>query len=321
MSGRINLPPYPRGWFAVDVSAALAPGEVKPCRYFGRDLVLFRTTAGEATLFDAHCPHLGAHLGHGGTVEGENLVCPFHGWSFGRDGACTGMPYGKRIPATATARAWSVREQSGVILAWHDLEGGDPDWEMPLFDDEELTEPMAMRRTIHGHPQEVMENSADFGHFRFIHQTHLVRAVGETRNEGPVLEFQIESDPEALVPELRLDQSVMEGLSICHGPGLSAATLVPKGSGLKALQRLYVTPIDEERIELRGLVSVGKLDDPAAAETFASTLTEAVFAQWDNDIPIWEHKVYREKPALNEVDSRIPEFRRWYSQFYTSPTG
>ena len=45
----------------------------------------FRTEAGEVAVLDAFCPHMGAHLGHGGKVEGGGLVCPFHAWKF--DGA------------------------------------------------------------------------------------------------------------------------------------------------------------------------------------------------------------------------------------------
>lgn len=48
---RIDLPPYPRGWFAVASSDGLAAGEVRPDRYFGKELVLFRTDRGNAHVF------------------------------------------------------------------------------------------------------------------------------------------------------------------------------------------------------------------------------------------------------------------------------
>jgi 3-ketosteroid 9alpha-monooxygenase subunit A len=57
---------FPRGWFVVAFSEDLEPGQVRPARYFDRDLVIWRTGEGEARVFDAHCPHLGAHLGYGG---------------------------------------------------------------------------------------------------------------------------------------------------------------------------------------------------------------------------------------------------------------
>jgi len=316
MSERIDLPPYPRGWFAVASSDELAPGDVQPARYFGQELVLFRTEWGQARVFDAYCPHLGAHLGHGGTVKGDELVCPFHGWRFGADGMCSAMPYGKRIPPSASTRSWDVREQNGVVLVWHSAAGDAPDWEMPVFDDSRWTPCVSRSWIIKGHTQEVCENTADLGHFRCIHQTHLMRALSEPKIDGPFFTLPMESDPEALVPELRVDHPATSGNGFCFGPGLTAADLTATGSGLEAMQRLYVTPIDEERIELRGVVTVGKLDDPQATEAYAQGLSQAVFEQWEADVPIWEHKVYRKTPALNDYESAIAVFRRWYEQFY-----
>ena len=74
--------PIPFGWFFVAYSDELAVGDVKPLHYFGRDLVLFRNESGQAGLLDAYCPHLGAHLGYGGEVQGDSIRCPFHAWAF-----------------------------------------------------------------------------------------------------------------------------------------------------------------------------------------------------------------------------------------------
>ena len=73
MSGRYPFPAYPNGWFRMAYSAELAVGEVAPLHFLGRDLVLFRDEEGEAHVLDAFCPHLGAHLGIGGRVEGRAL--------------------------------------------------------------------------------------------------------------------------------------------------------------------------------------------------------------------------------------------------------
>lgn len=55
---------------------------------------------------DAYCPHLGAHLGIGGTVEGETLRCPFHAFRFDTGGVCVATGYGTKPPPTARARVW-----------------------------------------------------------------------------------------------------------------------------------------------------------------------------------------------------------------------
>ena len=65
--------PVPNGWFVVATSAEIAPGEVRALHYFDRDLVLYRTDSGEPRVLDAHCPHLGAHLGYGGSVAGDRV--------------------------------------------------------------------------------------------------------------------------------------------------------------------------------------------------------------------------------------------------------
>lgn len=56
--------------------------------------MVFRTESGEAVVFDAYCPHLGANLGIGGQVKGDCIECPFHEWQFrASDGVCTHIPY------------------------------------------------------------------------------------------------------------------------------------------------------------------------------------------------------------------------------------
>ncbi|HVM63785.1 MAG TPA: Rieske 2Fe-2S domain-containing protein, partial [Acidimicrobiales bacterium] len=74
---RYPFSPYPDGWYLLCESAAVGKGDVVPLRYFGRDLVLYRTEQGRAVVVDAHCPHMGAHLGYGGVVDGEGIRCPF----------------------------------------------------------------------------------------------------------------------------------------------------------------------------------------------------------------------------------------------------
>ena len=124
----------PSGWYCVAFSHELKRGEVHAVRYFGRELVLYRTAGGVACLHDAHCPHMGAHLGHGGTVEGELLRCPFHGFCFDREGACASTAYGTKPPPAARLGTWRVQEKHGFVLAWYHPRGAAPTWEVPDVD-------------------------------------------------------------------------------------------------------------------------------------------------------------------------------------------
>lgn len=85
-----TLPPYPNGWYIASKSKDLASGEVKSIEISGQNLVLFRTSKGEAMALHAYCPHMGANLGEGGKVVNDSCIqCPFHGWLFdGKTGQC-----------------------------------------------------------------------------------------------------------------------------------------------------------------------------------------------------------------------------------------
>jgi nitrite reductase/ring-hydroxylating ferredoxin subunit len=89
------------GWFMVGWSPELPVGEVRPLRYFGEDLVAYRDESGELHVLEGHCKHLGAHVGHGGTVVGDCVQCPFHGWRWGPDGTNRYIPYQPERPNRA----------------------------------------------------------------------------------------------------------------------------------------------------------------------------------------------------------------------------
>ena len=78
-----NFPfPIPASWYALTYSDELKTGEVLPVRLLNQQLVVFRDESGRAAVLDAFCPHLGAHFGHGGSVAGSRIRCPFHAWEF-----------------------------------------------------------------------------------------------------------------------------------------------------------------------------------------------------------------------------------------------
>src|SRR3954447_11807597 len=90
---------YP-GWHQVAFAQELS-GAVTPCAIADRQLVLVRR-AGGIEAFDAVCPHRGAHLGYGGVVDGDELICPFHGHRI-RLGAAAESGYCVRAYRTVSA--------------------------------------------------------------------------------------------------------------------------------------------------------------------------------------------------------------------------
>lgn len=309
--------PLPSGWFAIGLSSDFARGQAVPTRWFDQDLVVFRSEDGTLAALNAYCAHLGAHLGYGGTVSDGAITCPFHGWRWAADGTCRSVPYGSRVAPKMRIPSVPVAEQDGVVLLWH---GPDvPTWHMPRFDEHRWTAPVVMRRTIRSHPQEILENTADLAHFRFVHLTHMMEPTTEVRAKDNVFEMSIQSAPEAVEPALRLtDEVLIAGGVFCHGPGMAGATITAKDMPIHALQRLYATPISSDEINLLGVVNIRVDDqcDECTAESLMDVLSSAVIENWDRDIVIWQKKRHLRQPALNPKERAIWTFRRWYAQYY-----
>lgn len=117
--------PIPWGWFCVAVEGDIEPGELAPTRAFGRDLVVWCDDRGHHHAHDAHCPHLGTHLGVTAIVDAGELVCASHGWRFDATGRCTNQP------VDATLHSYPVIVRNGLVFAWHDPSGGVPQGDVP----------------------------------------------------------------------------------------------------------------------------------------------------------------------------------------------
>jgi len=290
--------PLPNGWFVVATSADLAFGDVRPLHYFDRDLVLYRTAAGEPRLVDAYCAHLGAHLAVGGKVEGDCIRCPFHGWAYdGATGRCTDIPYGagERIPAKASVRAYPTIERGGAIWAWHHLTGGEPFYDLPHvpeLDDSGWTAPHLREFTIATSCQEMAENNHDFAHFQFVHGTGTI-PEGDEHIDGTYKRVRS--------PGLERETFGL-GLGVVRVPG--ALTFVSS-----------VTPIDEDNVHVRWFFTVPVHAGEASIEMFADQFTAGV----TQDIPIWENKIYRPLPVLTKSEAGIIAHRNWCKQFYSEP--
>ncbi|CAD5920211.1 Phenylpropionate dioxygenase and related ring-hydroxylating dioxygenases, large terminal subunit [Streptomyces sp. KY75] len=91
--------------------------------------MLYRLGSGSLRAVRPYCPHLGAHLGLA-KVDGDDLVCPFHAFAFGPDGACVRTGYGTPPPRSTLTRL-PVHEANGAVFVWRHYDGREPDWEIP----------------------------------------------------------------------------------------------------------------------------------------------------------------------------------------------
>lgn len=316
--------PIPHGWYAVAYSDELAVGESRPVRYFGKDLVLFRTESGRASLLDAYCPHLGAHLGYGihentgrgGGVEGESIVCPFHAWKFNGDGECTDVPYAKNMPpkvkGTRCLTSYPVTETNQVIWAWYHPAGDEPHWEVIDHEEANSDEWAPLQRYewhISTHPQEMAENAADPAHFRYVHRTANM-PEWETTYEGP----RSRGVQRAKMPTPRGE---VDGAIYTNSMGPGQGFTKFEGIADTFLMGL-TTPIDDENVVLRFAFTQPKVDGEVKEGGVNAAIVADIVGQLEEDKPIWEHKVYRQLPVLCDGDGPIAKFRKWYGQFYSN---
>jgi phenylpropionate dioxygenase-like ring-hydroxylating dioxygenase large terminal subunit len=292
--------PVPNGWFIVARADELAPGDVMPLYCFGRDLVLFRTAGGVPRLMDAHCPHLGAHLGVGGRVEGETIQCPFHGWRFeGGSGACVEVPYDDVdfIPQRANTRAYPTLERNRMIWAWHHLEGREPFYDVPVvpeYDDPDWL-PMDVREfPVKSCCQEMAENNYDTVHFTFVHGQEVI------------------PQQEDIIDGYYKRSTSQGGMFVREGFGLGLGVLRMK-SPLALTFLSSTTPIDDENLLVRWVFTapraLGEQHLRMAADQFCGGVSQ--------DIPIWENKIYKDPPVLRAMEKGVTDHRRWCRQFYS----
>ena len=105
-------------WFPVEFSRNLLPGQVLQSTLFGHELAIWRSASGAMEVWENRCPHRSVRLSLG-FVAGEELVCRYHGWRYGRDGHCVSVPSSPKdaSPPAACARTYLSRESDGIVWA------------------------------------------------------------------------------------------------------------------------------------------------------------------------------------------------------------
>ncbi|WP_424102266.1 Rieske 2Fe-2S domain-containing protein [Moorena producens] len=325
IASRFPFTSFPSGWFRIAYSDELRPGQVKPLRYFSRDLVLFRTQQGQAHVLDAHCPHLGAHLGHGGKVKGETIQCPFHGWCLEGQGQCVDIPYASKIPPKARIRAWPVREVNGLIMMYYSRDQEQPTWEMPQLPEYNSEEWVMLKRiswrNIKTHVQEIGENGSDIAHLTCRHPQAVKDFERGTPPEinGPVFTYRTNPTYKNKFPIPMINPKLTVSHEFtCYGLGFLATRVrVNVLGGIWILFDLFPTPIDEEYIELQGIFGVKKIVNRVITRFIGSDPAREAEMAIYQDMPMWENKLYRSTPNLCEGDGPIREYRRWVRQFYS----
>ncbi|WFB11184.1 aromatic ring-hydroxylating dioxygenase subunit alpha [Streptomyces sp. LX-29] len=317
---------YPNGWFPVACGDEVTPGRIFTGRLAGEDVVVYRTRRGRLRAVHPYCPHLGAHLGHGGRVEGETIVCPFHGFSFGPAGNCVRTPYGQPPPRASLTHV-PVIEANGLVFAWHHESGSAPTWEPVTLPSEGFTKPTTFQITSSGHPHDLVENLIDVGHFGPVHNTKI--NLVSTEPEGPFVRVAVDLSG---VEELgffkerglhrlgSLKDIRGQAEFTCSGVGIVSSLVSVPELGVQLAQVAALTPEDPGRMHLR-LATSARIESrmgAALAPALSHLVRFITKRQVKQDYEIWANRRPIERPKIATGDGPIMLIRRWAQQFYES---
>ena len=216
---------------------------------------VFRDSAGVAQVISDTCVHRGGSLSHG-TVKGDTIVCPYHGWRFGRDGHCRLIPSQKsgKPPARATVDAYPTVERYGMVFAFlGDLPEAErpPLVAVPEWDQVGWRASRPDVRVINCNYERSVENGLDPVHNEFVHPsqglpkmreetlmytimpwgTHFIAAFGELQGK--------QSDEQ----ELASNPDQLRAGSLYHGPN-TLVTDIHFNADSAFIQYAFETPID-----------------------------------------------------------------------------
>ena len=133
-------PNYPFNCWYVAATSDEVGSELLGRRLLGVEVVLYRTGSGEVVAMEDRCIHRAYPLS-AGRLDGDRLVCGYHGFVYGPDGCCVEVPSQENVPQGACVRTFAVHEQAPFVWIWLGARGaealrtpprtpwfGDPQW-------------------------------------------------------------------------------------------------------------------------------------------------------------------------------------------------
>ena len=206
-------------------------------------------------------------------------------------------------------------DANGFAYVWQHAAAAPPSYPVARYreDPAAWTPWRSSAHVVRVHVQDMTENILDRAHFTSVHDM----AAPDCEH------FDVRFEGASLVVDqlMRVTAVHAAGIEVrsrttTNGPGLVAVEV--KQGPLDMLTYITQTPRDEECCDVRLHFSMRRLADAAATERIAELNERITRAQFEQDVPIWEHKCYRARPALVEGDGPIAEYRRWFAQFYST---
>jgi len=138
-------------------------------------IAIYRGADGKVVALHNRCPHRWAPLSLG-TVEANDLVCPYHGLRFAPSGQCVRVPTQDHTPGAIRVRSFPVEERYGFVWVWTGaVESADPaliPHELAFLADPSWQTVWGYK-SVNGNYMQIKENVLDLTHFAFLHAKSL----------------------------------------------------------------------------------------------------------------------------------------------------
>ncbi len=165
----IHDPVLVNDWHVVAPLSALGATGIITARLLDEPIVIWRTGARLMAWQDL-CLHRGTRLSLG-EIQGDCLMCPYHGWTYDVNGQCVAMPAHPDQQPSPKARVQTYHVQTKYDLIW--VCPGQPQHAIPAFpeyDDAQFRNVLCGPYRFQAAGTRVVENFLDVGHFPFVHE-------------------------------------------------------------------------------------------------------------------------------------------------------
>ena len=203
-------------WWVVAHSSEVAAGPISRWA-LETPLVIYRKADGALIALHDRCPHRWAPLSRG-WVEGDNIVCGYHGIQFSPTGQCVKVPTLRDEGPKIRIPSYPVAERYNFVWVWlGDAEKADP--ELIPNDLAYMSDPAWSvvwgYKAVEGNFMQIKENVCDLTHFSFLHKNS-AGVVGWDRapwvkTEGERVTFGLEFDMAPLPPTYTIPLGVEMG--------------------------------------------------------------------------------------------------------------
>lgn len=282
-----KIPAYPNGWYGLVASEEVVVGLPKVLTCCGLDLTVLREADGKLRCFS--------------TAKSE-------------------------AAGEVQAISYPIAEANLMIYFYFHASGEEPTWQVPV-----LPEIDGNKFQLHGvcehwiacHIQDIWENTADVSHLDCVHGDFLIPAPSWISKYFRHHLHEAEWEP---INDHLADIKVLQTLTFCGFKVPLCHAVIAFNQAGPGLVMLHISTCVGKAIIMESMCPQQPLlqkttrrvyGDSTMPRCVAKFLLWMVAKQFERDMPIWNNKIYLNKPILVKTDTLIPKFRRWFLKFYS----